>query len=205
VLGVSPSAVSHLLRELELTLGVTLFAWRGPGAPLSEAGERLRHGIGNAFDAIDSAVDGLTRHAGEVRVSALSTFSALWLVPRLGRLRTARPNTRLLIATDTRRVDLAAEPYDCAIRNGPGGWPDVEATLLFREQLVVVVNPRLLGEGGTGGLARLPRIAARSRPDDWPKVLAALGLPMDAPSALVLETRELSVKAALGRARRSGD
>src|SRR5215203_3476439 len=87
-LGVSPSAVSHLIHELERTLDVALFAAPGrPGAALTDAGERLRRGLGSAFGAIDAAVAETVRHTGEVRVSALSTFSELWLVPRLGRLR----------------------------------------------------------------------------------------------------------------------
>ena len=195
-LGVSPSAVSHLLRELERTLGVALFAAPGrPGAPLTEAGERLRAGLGSAFDGIDAAVAEAVRRSGEVRVSALSTFSELWLVPRLGRLRSALPELRLLLAAETRMVDLATEPYDCAIRNGRGAYPGLEVTALFRERLVAVANPRLLGEAGC--LERLPRIAARSRPKDWPHVLRALGLPPELPPAMVLETRALAVRAAL--------
>src|SRR5690348_1840245 len=195
VLGVSPSAVSHVLRELERTLGAALFAGRGARAPLSEAGERLRRGLGNAFEVIDTAVADTTRHAGEVRVSALSTFSTLWLIPRLGRFHAAHPKTRLLIATDTRPVDLTAEPFDCAIRNGRGGYLDLEVTLLFRERLVAVANPRLLD--GDRDLARLPRVAARVRPNDWPQVLDASGLPASLPPTMTLETRAQAVQAAL--------
>ena len=90
-LGVSPSAVSHLIHELERTLDVALLAAPGrPGAARTEAGERLRRGIGGAFGAIDAAVADAVRRTGEVRVSALSTFSELWLMPRLGRLQAAQ-------------------------------------------------------------------------------------------------------------------
>jgi LysR family glycine cleavage system transcriptional activator len=195
-LGVSPSAVSHLLRGLEGALGVALFAGRHAGEPLSEAGERLRRGLGGAFEAIDSAVAEMMRHEGEVRVSVPYAFSTFWLVPRLERFRAARPGTHLLLAAETRRVDLASEPYDCAIRRGAGDFPGLEATLLFRERLVVVANPRLLAEAG-GDAARLPRIAARTRAGDWPPALAALGLPAEAPATVTLETRVLTVPAAL--------
>lgn len=195
-LGVTPSAVSHLLHELERTLGVARFAGRRAAPPLSEAGQRLHLRLGSAFEMIDASVAELVRHEGEVRVSLPYAFSSFWLVPRLERLRTARPGTHLLLATETRRVDLATEPYDCAIRRGDGGFPGLEATLLFRERLVVVANPRLLAEAA-GDLARLPRIAARTRADDWPPALAALGLPLEAPATVTLETRVLTVPAAL--------
>jgi LysR family glycine cleavage system transcriptional activator len=127
-----------------------------------------------------------------VRVSALSSFLTLWLVPRLSGFQALHPDTRLLLSTGLRPVDLAAEPYECAIRWGRGGWPDLEATLLFRDRPVVVVNPRLLG---TGSPRDLPRLAAGTRPDDWKLVVAALGWPDSAPT-LTFETRALAVQAA---------
>ena len=193
-LRVSPSAVSHLLRHLEAALGFALFAGRGPGAPLSEQGARLARRLGGAFEAIDLAVDEARHRSGDVRVSALTSFSTLWLVPRLPRLQARHPDMRLLLATGMRPVDLAAEPFECAIRWGRGNWPGLTATLLFRERPVVVVNPRLLTERGS--VAALPRLAARTREADWPLVATALGLPDIAP-VLTFETRALAVQAAI--------
>ena len=193
-LHVSPSAVSHLLRDLEAALGFALFAGRGPGAPLSEPGARLARRLGGAFEAIDLAVDEARHRSGDVRVSALTSFSTLWLVPRLPRLQAQHPDMRLLLATGTRPVDLAAEPFECAIRWGRGTWPGLAATLLFRERPVVVANPRLLAEHGS--VAALPRLAARSREQDWPLATAWLGLKDTAP-VLTFETRALAVQAAI--------
>jgi LysR family glycine cleavage system transcriptional activator len=116
-------------------------------------------------------------------------------MPRLGRLQAARPEVRLLLAAETRMVDLATEPYDCAIRNGPGIYPGLDVTPLFRERLVAVASPRLLQERRCP--AWLPRIDARVRPKDWPRVLAAAGLAAEVSPALVVETRALAVRAAL--------
>lgn len=190
-LGVSPSAVSHLLRELEASLGFALFAGRGPGAPLSEPGARLAARLVGAFDTIELAVDEARRRSGDVRVSALSSFSTLWLVPRLARLQARHPTVRLLLATGTRPVDLATEPFECAIRWGRGTWPGVHIALLFREQPVAVANPRLVAE--YGGLAGMPRLAARSRPEDWALVAGEAG----AAPVLTFETRGLAVQAAV--------
>lgn len=193
-LHVSPSAVSHLLRDLEAALGFALFAGRGSGAVLSETGARLARRLGGAFDAIDLAVDEARHRSGDVRVSALTSFSTLWLVPRLARLQARHPDVRLLLATGTRPVDLAAEPFECAIRYGLGVWPGLTATLLFRERPVVVANPRTLAEHGS--VATLPRLAARTREADWPLVATALGL-ADSVPVLTFETRALAVQAAI--------
>ncbi|HUN44599.1 MAG TPA: LysR substrate-binding domain-containing protein [Acetobacteraceae bacterium] len=193
-LHVSPSAVSHLLHDLEAALGFALFTGRGPGAPLSEQGARLARRLGGAFEAIDLAVDEARHRSGDVRVSALTSFSTLWLVPRLARFQARHPEVRLLLATGMRPVDLAAEPFECAIRYGGGNWAGLAATLLFLERPVLVANPRLLTEPiGVGGL---PRLAARTRDNDWTLVGGALGLPETAP-VLTFETRALAVQAAI--------
>jgi LysR family glycine cleavage system transcriptional activator len=191
VLNVTPSAVSHLLRELEQSLALTLFITRGPHARLTETGDKLGRRLIAAFDTIDAALTEARHQAGDVRVSALSSFLTLWLVPRLSGFQSRHPDTRLLLSTGTRPVDLSAEPYECAIRWGRGGWPNLDATLLFHDRPVVVTNPRLLRTNPRD----LPRLAAGTRPDDWPVVAAALGWP-DSPPTLTFETRALAVQAA---------
>ncbi len=186
-LNVTPSAVSHLLRNLEQTLSVTLFTRNG----LTEAGQVLGRRLIAGFDAIDLGVAEVQRHqTGDIRVSALSSFLTLWLVPRLSGFQAQHPDTRLLLTTGLRPVDLASEPFECAIRWGSGAWQGLEATLLFRDQPVMVANPRFIGR------ADLPRLAARTRDDDWKLVAAALGMP-DMPPALTFETRALAVQAAI--------
>lgn len=192
MLNVTPSAVSHLLRELERSLALPLFVTRGPHVRLTETGEKLGRRLVAAFDAIDAAITEAHHQAGDVRVSALSSFLTLWLVPRLNGFQSQHPDTRLLLSTGLRPVDLTSEPYECAIRWGRGGWAGVEATLLFRDCPVVVTNPRL----AVTNAAELPRLAAATRPDDWPLVASALGWSA-APPTLTFETRALAVQAAI--------
>jgi LysR family glycine cleavage system transcriptional activator len=192
VLHVTPSAVSHLLRDLEHALSVTLFTTNGPNARLTEAGERFGRRLIAAFDAIEAATTDVRHQAGDVRVSALSSFLTLWLVPRLTGFQSRHPNTRLLLSTGIRPVDLAVEPFECAIRWGRGDWPHLHASLLFRDRPVVVTNPRL----GDTPAQLLPRLAGRTRSNDWPLVANALGWP-DIPPTLTFETRGLAVQAAM--------
>ena len=191
VLHITPSAVSHLLRQLEETLGVPLFAARAPQIRLTESGDALGRRLAAAFDAIDSAIAEAQHRASDVRVTTLSSFLSLWLMPRLSGFQACHPGTRLLFSTTMRPVDLQAEPFECAIRWGTGDWSGLEQTLLFRDRPVLVANKRLLGDASA-----LPRLAARTRPNDWPMVAAALGLP-DAPPVLTFETRAQAVQAAV--------
>ena len=194
VLNVTPSAVSHLLGELERSLGLDLTATRGPNLRLTEAGERFGRQLMAAFDTIGAAVQDVRHQAGDIRVSALSSFLTLWLVPRLGRFQGRHPDIRLLLSTGIRPVDLAAEPFECAIRWGRGGWAGLEATLLFRDRPVVVTNKRMLHAPDRA--EDLPRLSARTRPDDWPLMAASLGW-VSRPATLTLETRALAVQAAM--------
>ena len=193
ILNVTPSAISHLLKELEQSIGSTLFITRGPHARLTEAGDRLGRRLVTSFDTINAAIAEARHQAGDVRVSALSSFLTLWLVPRLSSLQSRHQDMRLLFSTGMRPVDLASEPFDCAIRWGRGNWPDLQARLLFRDCPVVVTNPRLLQIQPDP--QRLPRLGVRTRPEDWPLVAAALGWP-HRPQTLTFETRALAVQAA---------
>jgi LysR family glycine cleavage system transcriptional activator len=190
-LHVTPSAVSHLLRDLGHSFNVPILAGKGR---LTEAGDRLARRLGTGFDLIAAAVQDASQSAADVRVSTLSSFLTLWLVPRLTGFQAEHPRTRLLLSTESRPVDLHAEPFDCAIRWGKGAWPNLTATRLFTDRPVAVLNPRLLSDRTAP--QDLPRLAGRTRQQDWPLLTQALGWP-DRPPTLTFETRALAVQAAL--------
>jgi len=186
-LGVTASAVSHLMAELERQVGAPLFADRRRGR-LNAAGERLVLGCEAGFRAIDQAVAEIGRAHASIRISTLSSFAMLWLIPRLPRLREKLPKVDILISTDTRAVDLATEPFDCVIRWVPErrSWRSLSHTMLFREELIKVASPRLTAEPA-------PRLIARSRPED------SESFGEDAPAAgvTVFETRGQMIEAAI--------
>jgi LysR family glycine cleavage system transcriptional activator len=198
-LGVTPSAVSHLIAALDAELGGSLFADRRR-ARLSPRGLRLAESLEPAFQSIEHAVGQFRAGRASIRVSTLSSFAVLWLIPRLERLRARLPNVDILISTDTRAVDLAAEPYDCAIRwaqRAPGG-PGLASLTLFNERLVVVASPRLLKGRAEAPPATLPRLQARSREGDWALFLTPEATATAPPGGVtVFETRSQMIEAAV--------
>ncbi|HVI51569.1 MAG TPA: LysR substrate-binding domain-containing protein [Candidatus Sulfotelmatobacter sp.] len=162
-LGVGASAVSHSLSELEAQMGGPLFEDRRR-TRLNEKGMRLVQRLEPAFQSIDMAVADFRTTQNSIRLSTLSSFAQLWLIPRLARLRQRLPSVDILISTDTRPIDLHAEPYDCVIRwTGPkADWRGLEHERLFHEQLIQVASPHLLRQ-----TPPYPRLTAHSRPDDW--------------------------------------
>ncbi len=169
-LGVTRSALSHRIAELEKRLGVALVRKSGRRIALTEDGERLIGSMGDALERIEAAVQPFRRDRGQIRLSTVSTFASHWLIPRIAAFQAQHPKVEVAILTTTRAVDLAEEEVDCAIRHGRGGWKGVAATLLFRETLMPIASPAVAARCKTGtkpGWQGAPLIRARSRFVDW--------------------------------------
>jgi LysR family transcriptional regulator, glycine cleavage system transcriptional activator len=170
-LGVTASAVSHLIRELERSTGSKLLT---PGARpvLTAAGARLREGLAGAFSTIDQALSSTIHAEAAVRISTTATFANLWLLPRLPGFCSSHPEVTVTLDATRRVVGLRDEPIDCAIRWGRGAWDASETHLLFREVLVAVgAGPRL--DPSTW------RVAAASRPGDWGRFSEGAGIDIE--------------------------
>jgi DNA-binding transcriptional LysR family regulator len=169
-LGVTRSALSHRIAELEKQLGVTLVRKVGRRIVLTEDGERLLAGMGDALDRIEAATEPFRRNRGQIRLSTVATFASHWLIPRIAQFQARHPQIEVVISTTTRPVDLGAEDMDCAIRHGHGTWKGLAANLLFKETLMAVAAPDFAARFASdprGGWHRAPLIRARSRFADW--------------------------------------
>ena len=201
-LGVSPSALSHLMRKLESELGATLILRDGRGLNLTEEGQRLAHGLGDSFDQIEEAVDTFRRKGRtELRISTVSTLATRWLIPKLPEFQKLQPDVEILLSASTRTVDLDRENYDCAIRLGKGNWQGVESVLLWQEHLAVAIAPALLTDSiadSPQSLSGIRLLHSASRRGDWTRWLAANGLAhAETAGGMVLESRDLAIQAAI--------
>jgi len=198
-LGVTRSALSHRIAELEKRLGVALVRKIGRRIVLTEDGERLLSSMGDALDRIEAAVQPFRRDRGQIRLSTVSTFASHWLIPRIAAFQAQHPRVEVAILTTTRAVDLAEEEVDCAIRHGRGGWKGVNATLLFRETLMPIASPAVAARLAAGWHAA-PRIRARSRFMDWANWQKQDRAPSGRIKWLTVETRAQALDAAIAGA-----
>ncbi|MTI17158.1 LysR family transcriptional regulator [Rhodobacteraceae bacterium RKSG542] len=201
-LGVTPSALTHLLRSLENELGAALVVRDGRGLALTEEGQRLSSSLGNSFDQIEHAVEAFRRRSRtELRISTLSTVATRWLIPRLPDFQAKHPDIELLISTSMRVVDLDRESYDCAIRLGNGAWPHVERHMLWNEDLVVAFAPALAKGNSNPDISLLDNLRllhTSSRRDDWPIWLDAAKLNhSDRTSGAMFESRNMAIQGAV--------
>jgi DNA-binding transcriptional LysR family regulator len=121
-LGVSPSALSHMMRGLEERLGLGLLSRTTRSVTPSAAGERLLHTLEPRLKEIEAELAALaelrTQPAGEVRLTTDDFALGAHLWPRLRQVLPDYPGIHVEIVTDYRLTDIVAGRYDGGIRLG---------------------------------------------------------------------------------------
>lgn len=163
-LGVTPTAVSHQIRELEAACGAVLFRRQPRPLALTEAGDRLFPVLRAGFDSIAAVVSGLGEAAARrpLRVTTTNAFAHRWLVPRLPLWRAQHPEQTLEVIGTDALIDLRAGDADVAIRyarTAPAGLVSCE---ILRDTFWPMCSPALLPPRSTqlspAALLRLPLI-----------------------------------------------
>lgn len=120
--GISQSALSHTIRQLETRLGIRLLTRTTRSVAPTEAGERLLSRIGPHFDQIEVEVDALNelreKPAGTVRINAsdYAISSILW--PKLKRFASEYPDIKVEILLDNGLADIVTARCDAGVRMG---------------------------------------------------------------------------------------
>src|SRR5215468_1556457 len=103
-LGVSQSALSHTIRELEARLGVRLLTRTTRSVAPTQAGERLLHTLGPRFEEIEAELAAVRelreKPAGTIRITTTEYAADAILLPKLGKLLKTYPDIKLEIITD---------------------------------------------------------------------------------------------------------
>ena len=169
-LGVTASAASLQIRALEEYLGRRLFRRNGRQVLLTDEGSILLPRIQHALAEMELAVDDmrLDRSAGPLRVTTLTSFLQLWMLPRIARFRADHPEIDLHIHTSADMVDFVQQDFHLAIRLGMGDWPNIWSEKVFDEWLLPVCSRGLLAKHGpvrtADDLKRYPLMHSVSEP-----------------------------------------
>jgi LysR family transcriptional regulator, glycine cleavage system transcriptional activator len=144
-LHVTPTAISHQIRQLEGAIGAKLFVRRTRQVLLTAEGQILLPVLRDGFDSFARVIEGLARRPRRttVTLSATPGFAAKWLVPRIAGFRKARPDIDLTLLASLEVVDLNAGVADLALRYGPGPYPDLIAEPVAIDRFAPVASPRL--------------------------------------------------------------
>jgi LysR family transcriptional regulator, glycine cleavage system transcriptional activator len=144
---VTPSAVSHRVRQLEELLGVKLFG-RADFSLTTEGSEYLAHvreGLASLqrFPSSDVA-----QGKRKLRVAVTPTFARSILMPRLKSFTDAYPEIDLTLQVSIPLLDVVAEDADLTIRFGTGRYADVEHVCLFKDSVTPLASPAYIREHG---------------------------------------------------------
>ena len=153
-LGVSTSALSQSVRQLEARLGVTLLTRTSRTVALTDAGQRL---LENAGAAVDQALESLRTVSvepgevtGRVRLSVPALAVALVLARLLPRFIERHPKVEIEVQVEARFVNIVAEGFDAGIRLSEAIERDmVQVRLTGPGRFVVAGAPSCLARRGT--------------------------------------------------------
>ena len=152
-LGVSQSALSHSVRELETRMGVRLLTRTTRSVSMTEAGERLRRSVGPRLEEIEAEIAAVSelgdKVAGTIRITAIDHVVQSIVWPRLDPVLHRYPELRVEIGTDYRMVDIVAERYDIGIRWGDQVEKDMVAVRMTAAQpMAIAAAPAYLAAHG---------------------------------------------------------
>lgn len=136
--GVTASAISHAVSNLETRVGIRLLNRTTRSVSLTDAGAMLFAQLSPAFGDIGSALDALNQFRdtpfGKVRINAPNSIAPFVFGPVMGPLVQANPNLELEIVATDRLIDIVNEGFDAGIRLGES----------LREGMTAVkIKPRL--------------------------------------------------------------
>lgn len=143
-LGMTQSALSHIVRSLESRLGVRLLTRTTRSVSPTEAGERLLQNVAPRLEEIEAEIAAVgelgDKPAGTVRITAIDHVIDTILWPRLARILPQYPDLRVEISSDYRVVDIAAERYDIGVRFGDQVEKDMIAVRLTDDVRMMIVG-----------------------------------------------------------------
>lgn len=143
-LGVTQSALSQTVRNLEERLGLRLLTRTTRSVSATEAGERLLRTLGPRFEEIQIELAALSemrdRPAGTIRITAGEHAAIAVLAPALERFLPGNPDVNVEIIVDYGLTDIVAERYDAGVRLGEQVAKDMIAVRISPEMRMAVVG-----------------------------------------------------------------
>jgi DNA-binding transcriptional LysR family regulator len=119
-LGISVTAVSHTVRQLEQELQARLFNRSTRSVSLTEAGDRLLQRVAPLLDDLQVALGEVSSVArgsmGSLKLNLPPSAAELVIKPIMREFLLAYPEIRLELAVDNSLVDIVDKGYDAGIR-----------------------------------------------------------------------------------------
>lgn len=185
-LALTPSAVSHQVKDLEGRLGVTLFERRTRAVALTPIGQQLLEDLAPALEAVAAAVERVTRGQTlrrQLTVVMPPFFASELFAPRLPDFHERHPNIDLQVNTGdpVPRQHPSYSDLSVILATRPLDEAGLEVVRLLPLQLVPVAAPKvaeaMAGKPGPHAFDGQTIIMHRSfRTDLWDRWLREVGI-----------------------------
>jgi LysR family glycine cleavage system transcriptional activator len=159
-LSVTPTAISHQIKQLEKFLELVLFRRLTRSLELTLAGEALLPKVREGLECFAAAVERTRQAKAKHRLVVVSppSFASRWLVPRLKRFAEAAPDIELHLVSSldaienepagVARIFESVDPREgesqVAICFGMGPYPGFHVDRILSSGYVAVCSPKLL-------------------------------------------------------------
>lgn len=180
-------AISKQIRNMELTLGVSLFDRRRKRLVMTRQAKSILPSIVSILEQIAGAAYRIISSGnGENTLSLhiFSTFSSRWLIPRLPRFIEKNPDVRISLTTVFQPFSFENSDCDIAIHYGAAVWPDGQLFHIFDETIVPVCSPAYrehMQLKAAKDVARANLIQLTTRPALWEFWFAEVGVDVESP------------------------
>ncbi len=151
-MGVSVSAVSRHVAELEAHLGVRLLNRTTRRLSLTESGQAFFDRCVQLLADLEEAEEAVTSAAvvpkGTLRVTSSATFGSRHLAPAIAAFAARYPQMRFDVELSERIVDLVEEGFDLAVRIGVAGSQNLVARRIGATRVLCCAAPSYLERHG---------------------------------------------------------
>lgn len=153
ILGVSPSAVSQAIKQLEQRLGVALLSRTTRSTSLTEAGERFLSQAGPALDQVLMALESVGSYAekpsGLLRLNLPKQVYSFFMAPLVASFVKKYPEITVELFFEDQQSDVVEKGFDAGIRLSDILAKDVVAIKLYGPvRFVTAASPRYLNQMG---------------------------------------------------------
>jgi LysR family glycine cleavage system transcriptional activator len=186
----TPSAVSHQMKELEESLGVRLFERKTRALELTTAGHALHDEVAPLLDALERSLTQFTRRnrRKSLRMMLPPFFASELFVPRLTTFCAAHPDIDIQIDTSDPHPTLHPPTSDVSIILADGAPQELRAAKLFSLKLAAVCameHAPAVARLGREVFREMALIVHRPRPFAWTSWAREVGLEAPEPKNII--------------------
>ncbi|UPT88829.1 LysR family transcriptional regulator [Bradyrhizobium barranii subsp. apii] len=143
-LGVSQSALSYTIKELEARLKLRLLTRTTRSVSPTAAGERLLRNVSPRIEEIEGELAALSdlreKPSGTIRITATEYATDAVLLPKLAKLLRENSDIKVEIVSDYGLTDIVAQRFDAGVRDGEQVTKDMIAVRIGPDARMAVVG-----------------------------------------------------------------